>query len=152
MSYADPLRTVGGLTGDAIGDLIEGALGAISADSGTSLINTTSTSDTAYTGASIAVTVASGEQVVVFGMIAASNSNSTNKVSATLYEDASAIGLSSTWVAARNDTAGFDATIPMFAISSPSVGAHTYTIKWKTSANTAYSGQFYFIVVKIRTS
>lgn len=152
MTYADGIRAVGGLTGDAIGDLIEGALASLSVDSGTTLINTSSTSDTAYTGASIAVTVASGEQILAIALVTVSNSSSLQSVSATIYEDGVAKGLAGTYVASRSSSAGAEITVPVMALITPSVGAHTYTIYWKCSGGTAYSSQFYFLAAKIRTS
>lgn len=152
MVYCDALRVVGGLTGDAIGDLIEGALAVCSADSAASLINTSSTSDVAYTGASIALTVASGEQVLAIALVTVSNSSSLQGVTATIYEDGVSKGLAGTYVASRSSSAGAEITFPVMALISPSVGAHTYTIYWKCSGGTAYSSQFYFTCLKIRTS
>lgn len=140
MAYGDSIRTAYA-TMDSVASLLDGLAVAYQQSTTSSVISTASTSYVAYTSASVTVTVATGEIVIVHGQIGASNSNSGNTVTADIYEDGVIVttGFGATAYMARGNTGGFDVPMPLFVIRAPAAGAHTYSIYWKTSANTAYS-------------
>lgn len=152
MAFADSIRTATASL-DGAAPLLEALLlNRASASRTGSVINTTSTSFTDYTSLSVALTVPSGGRLIIEGTITGSASASGTTVSAQFTEDGSAIGVISAMASARNDTNGFDFTIPLKFDKAPSAGSHTYKIQWKTSTGTAYSATGYLLAYTLRDS
>ncbi len=144
MAYADSLRSASA-TMESAATLIEGSLVEFQRAASVALINTTATTVTDYTSASVTISVASGNRVKITGRIGVSNSNSGNLVVMDIYEDATILDPGGSFYCARGSTAGTDGMLEQTHLRSPSAGSHTYKIRWYTTANTAYSYGFELI-------
>lgn len=155
MAFADTIRTkTAGLLD--IATLLENlVIGNSNSASGTSTINTTATvgSPAEYTGASVAVTVASGEKVLVLGGISVSVGGASGVLAAMqLREDSSNAGFVPHGYCSRNDTGGLDVSLFSAHIFSPSAGSHTYKITWWVGSNTGYSSRYGLIALPFQAS
>lgn len=116
-------------------------------------INTTSTSFVDYTSASAAITIASGEQVLILAEAAFSLSGgSNNKASFQLTRDGAAIGkVAYGRGVSPGATDGVEQHVSFWHVETPSVGAHTYKIQWKTSSGTLYSADASLAILAFQT-
>ena len=148
MAYADALRAATA-TMETAATLIEGLVTDFARAAGTSLINTTTTSSSGvdYTSASVSITAAANDRVLIIARNGVSNSNSGNIVTFDVYEDATRLDPGGRFYCARASVDGFDSILEQTHYRTPSAGAHTYKIKWYTNANTAYSYGFELIAL-----
>lgn len=149
MTYGDTIRSASA-TRESVATLIEGGLVYMDRVAlGTT--NTTSTSLIQHTTGTLTCTVNASESVALFAQFNVSISGGTAQIQSTFYEDAGPIGgFNRCWVNPRQNTAGLDDVMTLFEITSPSAGAHTYKVMWKTTANTAYTDLGVFYLMKFR--
>jgi hypothetical protein len=153
MAYADSIRTKFARMND-VATLIEGQLISINESSSIGVISTTSTTYVAYTGASITLTVNSGEKLLVLYSANVSHGTSGARIIFDLYLDGTVTGsgLGAPWVSSRSDTNGIDAVATNYLISSPAAGSHTYTLRWLTTTGTAYSFSHHMSILSLQNT
>lgn len=141
MAYADTIRASTARMND-VATLIEGNLVTYGEAATSSLISTTATSPTDYTGASVTITVGTGDLVLVNYSVALSHGTSGVRCDVNLYEDASALTSSRAiiWTSRAVLTTGIDFVASNYVISKPAAGSHTYKVRWHTASGTVYSG------------
>lgn len=143
MTYSDPIRSAS-TTAETVATITDGLLTSYAQQelpAAPGVINTASTSYVDWTGSSISINVAAGEIVEIAAQIDLSSNAAGQRVNITISEDGVDLGKEAGFVTYRSDTGGQDTTIMIHLLRAPSVGAHTYKIRWKTSAGIAYSKQ-----------
>lgn len=145
MAYSDTIRS-SSATFETTAGLIDGVLQSYSQQELVALINTSSAAYVDYTSSSVSVTVATGEIVEIIAQVDVSSNAPGQRVSVLVSQDGTNITPESNYTTYRNDVNGLDHTTVFTAIRTPAVGAHTYKIRWKVSAGTAYSAQSRLIV------
>lgn len=117
----------------------------------TSTINTASTSLVDYTGASISITNATGELIVVYAQISASNSTAAAEVKMCIREDSTDLS-AYTLTSSSGSTGGDVGMISYLDVRAPTPGAHTYKIRWRAGSNTAYSAGYLLWAMTIQNT
>lgn len=146
MAYSDAIRTANA-TMEQVATLIDGVhtltqnglvvYGQVTLNT---LINITSgAGESDYTGASIAVTLGSGDVAEVTGAIMVSAAGTPVQIGMHLRRDTTNLGTRMDAKTHRNDTAGYDHILFNTYIDAPGAGTYTYKIRWVVSSTTAYS-------------
>lgn len=142
MSFADNYNIRSSqLSGSNIAQALEALLSPISFSNGAAgLINTSSAGAYVdYTGASISITSASGEMILIMADIALSHGTDQGRVIMAINYD-TADQVERYWTASGASTAGNRGTLSFgFIITAPSPGSHTIKLRWQVDAGTAYS-------------
>lgn len=149
MTYADNYNLrLATATANDVASAVDGLLTTYgSQEISGSVINTSSASFVVLTGSSITVSVASGEIVEIIATITLSHGTASTGISFTVEQDGVDQSPVSRWTSpTTTSTGGLYATITWTKILAPSVGSHTYKIKWATDAGTAYSARAYLSV------
>lgn len=152
MTYADTysLRTSLADWGK-VANAIDGLLVGYQFTQNTSLINTTSTSLTDYTGATHSITVASGESLLILAQIRCSHSTDQGTVAMHINIDASD-QTGAAWTSSEANTGGAQGSIMNYwFVAAPSVGAHTVKLQWSVDAGTGYSVSYKLLSLAIQT-
>lgn len=114
---------------------------------GGSVLSTFATSATPMSGiATLSVTVAPGQVVLLSGECAFSHGTQYGEVQLYFSRDNSPSNLGNPYnpisgKAYRANTGGLDFCVPLAAVDSPGIGTHTYGFLWNVFAGTAYSAR-----------
>lgn len=145
MAFADTIRS-SKTTASDIATLLENLLCVRGVATGTTLINTTSSTYVDYTSGTTTLAVPSNCYVKVEANIAFSVSATQRRINFILLEDGVQIGQSWPCADPWSSTDGFTGMCQFAAYSSPAAGSHTYKIQWKlqdtAGSPTAYSTRF----------
>lgn len=156
MTYADDydLRSAANVSLTKIANAVDGLLATVGTPvTYSSVINTTSTSFTTMTGLSISVSVADGEIVLLGASVSLSHGTQNEVVKVRLYEDSTALAVQQSYTSHRANTGGEDETAALiWVVAAPSVGSHTYTVKWAVDNGTAYSRWGMFSALALQAS
>lgn len=138
MTYADgfSIRTPKA-NFENVADGLDGLLVSYQSTNTSSLINTTSTSLVDYTSGSITISNATGEIIIVHAQISCTNSGADTAVFMTIREDST--DLEEYGYNGPSKTSGDMGCISLTAVRAPTAGSHTYKIRWRAEASTAYS-------------
>ena len=118
----------------------------------TSLINTTG-AEADYTGASHAITTASGNALLVLAKINLSHSADQGGGSVYINLDGANETVPIRYVAPVANTAGDRNSVMGYHLyTAPSVGAHTVKLRWVTAVGTIYSAGATLTSIVLRTS
>jgi hypothetical protein len=127
--------------------------------SGGSVISTTSTSLTPMSSsiASLSVTVAPGEVVLLSGECAFSHGTQYAEVQVFFTRDNSPTNLGNPYnpmsgKAYRANTGGVDFCVALLAIDNPGAGTHTYGFAWNVFTGTGYSARQQLTATVIQNS
>ena len=113
----------------------------------TASISTTSTTGTDYTSASIALTTRAN-QVVLVGFNALISSGAPTGSYMWVTQDGTLVGTSFIHITPSSaSTAGNTNIITAHRLVVPSVGAHTYKLRWQTDSGTIYSTYAYLYAI-----
>lgn len=138
---------------DGVANALDGLLAAYSVATATSSITTTSTSFVDYTGASLALTINSGEIVILRASLAVSVSVTVpNKIHAQFIQDGVAIGIDNQFMCRTANAGGDETNLSLFHIIAPAAGAHTYKVQWKVQGGTGNSSKYYFAVMVLQNT
>lgn len=140
MTFADNFNIRNSqLSGNNLASALDALLATYQSDVNTGVINTASTSYVDYTGASLSISSASGQILVIYADIALSHGTDQGLITAAINYDASNV-LERYCTASGSGTGGTRDTLSLFhVVAAPSVGAHTIKLQWKVGSGTGYS-------------
>ena len=150
MTYADTynIRSTA-VNANLIANALDGLLAIFSSDAFPNS-NTTSASYVDISGASLSITTAAGELLLLAARIHLSHG--TAGVLSNVVFDVDGVDQGEIyWTSHAVDTGGDEHTKILFhAYLAPSVGAHTIKLQWKTASGTLYTlgGEFYAIALQ----
>lgn len=150
MAYADTIRTTNP-TFENVANLIDGQLITWQTVELTSA--TAYTASAAVTGASITVSVATGESVLVCYDATLSHSSATQPLDLSIRMDGVQLGTAKGYsYSTRAATDGLDVSVSYHHIHSPAAGSRTYSLYFAVAGATGYTRFIRFSTLKFRNS
>lgn len=147
MTYADDYNLrLASATQEDVADALDGLLVKYGAQEHSTLISTSSLIPVVYTGSSITVAVAANQIVEIDALMTWSNDTISSGCNFTVEQDGVDLTPIGRFFSHRGSGAGTDITTPFKKIVAPSVGSHTYKIKWYVGSNIAWSARAYMSV------
>lgn len=151
MAFADTIRATTATMHD-VGDLLEDLLLVSSDKAASSTINTTSTTLTDYTGASISITTVTGQILITSSNIQFSHSADAIRSTFAHTLDGTDAGILGYYTSSAANTSGGLDSVSMTTLWAPSAGAHTFKIRWETDSGTVYSAGYQIYALALRIS
>ena len=153
MTYADnySLRTANA-NFNRVASAVDGLLVTVQQTLQTSSLSATAGA-ASMTGAAAAVTVASGQYVVVYAQASYSHSVTDTYTDFYVTRNGTQVSNTITLYSAAGRTNGGDLQAPIFFVdTSPVVGVNTYQLVWNPNASTAYSFRQQVTAIVFRAS
>lgn len=150
MPYADTIRTANP-TFENVATLIDGQIitySSVEQDS-----NVSYTANGQVTAASIALSVAAGEAVLLLMNATCSHSVANETVRIRFQKNGTNLGATYGQIRSyRANTSGLDHQLFIHGIDAPSAGSQTYTVRIELDSATAYVRGYKFSAIKFRNS